>query len=163
MFKQTNKQKTSFSSQQFFLFFKRFYLFIHERHMRREAERERQREKQAPCKRPWCQTQSHDLGSCLEPKADTQLLSHSGIPTILFFLNKKPNVLDLTYAYISLFIIVGFILFKCLFLNVTICKWNLLYMIIKVKLFSCAQTPLSSWLNVNCQKRNGSLEAEWLL
>ena len=38
-----------------FLFFRRFYLFIHERH------RERQREKQAPC-RARCRTPSQDLG-----------------------------------------------------------------------------------------------------
>ena len=31
-------------------FFKRFYLFIHERH--RERQRYRQREKQAPCREP---------------------------------------------------------------------------------------------------------------
>ena len=32
------------------LFFKRFYLFIHERHI--EKQRHRQREKQAPCREP---------------------------------------------------------------------------------------------------------------
>ena len=41
-----------------FVFFKRFYLFIHERQRERERERERerqrhrQREKQAPCREP---------------------------------------------------------------------------------------------------------------
>ena len=36
------------------IFFKRFYLFIHERHRERESKRQRhrQREKQAPCREP---------------------------------------------------------------------------------------------------------------
>ena len=33
-------------------FFKRFYLFIHERHTERERQRHRQSEKQAPCRKP---------------------------------------------------------------------------------------------------------------
>ena len=61
-----------------FLFFKDFYLFIHERH--RERQRHRQREKQAPCR---------DLDVGLDPrapgshpglKAGDKLLSHPGIP-----------------------------------------------------------------------------------
>ena len=54
--------------------FLRFYLLIHER----QRERQRQ-EKQAPCKEPDVGLNPGTLGSCPEPKADTQPLSLPGI------------------------------------------------------------------------------------
>ena len=45
-------------------------------------DRERQREKQAPYKNPDVELDSRTLGSHPEPKADAQLLSHPGIPSI---------------------------------------------------------------------------------
>ena len=69
-----------------FLFFKDFiYLFIHERHTQRERQRHRQREKQAPCTKPDVGPDPGTLGSCPEPKADAQPLSHPGIPVFFFF------------------------------------------------------------------------------
>ena len=50
-------------------FFKRFYLFIHERHRERQRDREResqrlrQREKQAPCREPDAELNPGSLGS----------------------------------------------------------------------------------------------------
>ena len=52
-------------------FFKRFYLFIHERHRERERQRDRQREKQAPYREP-------DVG--LDPRSPE---SHSGPKVVL--------------------------------------------------------------------------------
>ena len=63
--------------------FKRFYVFIHERH--RQRQRYRQREKQAPFGEPDMLLDSRTLGSRLETKADAQLLSHPGAPTLNFF------------------------------------------------------------------------------
>ena len=51
----------------------------------RERQRHRQREKQAPCRKPDMGLDPGTLGSCPEPKADAQLLSHPGIPTAEFF------------------------------------------------------------------------------
>ena len=53
----------------FFLFFLRFYLFIHERHRERERQRLRQREKQAPCREPDVELDPGSPGSCPGPKA----------------------------------------------------------------------------------------------
>ena len=61
-------------------FFKRFYLFIHERHTERERQRHRQREKQGPCREPTVGLDPGTPGSCPEPKADAQLLSHPSVP-----------------------------------------------------------------------------------
>ena len=57
---------------------KRSYLFIHERYRERERQRHRQRVKQAPCRDPKMGFDSRTPGSCPEPKADTQPLSHPG-------------------------------------------------------------------------------------
>ena len=47
----------------------------------RERQKHRQREKQALSKKPDVDgTRSQTLGSRLEPKADTQPLSHPGVP-----------------------------------------------------------------------------------
>ena len=62
-----------------FVFFLRFYLFIHER------QRQKQREKQAPCRKPNVGLDPRTKGSHPELKADTQLLSHPGTPKWLFF------------------------------------------------------------------------------
>ena len=55
-----------------------FYLFIRERH--RERGRDTGREKQAPHGEPVAELDSRTPGSGLEPKADTQPLSHPGAP-----------------------------------------------------------------------------------
>ena len=55
------------------------------RDTQRKRQRHRQREKQAPCKEPDVGLDPGTLGSCPEPKADAQLLSHPGVPLITFF------------------------------------------------------------------------------
>ena len=57
-------------------------LFIHDRHTERERERQRhrQREKRAPCREPDVGIDPGTPGSCPEPKADTKLPSHPGVP-----------------------------------------------------------------------------------
>ena len=55
------------------IFFK--ILFIHSW----EKQRHRQREKQAPCREPNAELDPRTPGSCSEPKADAQPLSHAGI------------------------------------------------------------------------------------
>lgn len=61
-----------------FIFFLRFYLFIHERHRERERQRHRQREKQAPCREPDVGLHPVTPGSCPGPKAGAKLPSHPG-------------------------------------------------------------------------------------
>ena len=46
----------------------------------RERQRHRQREKQAPCREPDMGLDPRTPGSHPGPKADIQLLSHSGVP-----------------------------------------------------------------------------------
>ena len=46
----------------------------------RERQRHRQREKQAPCREPTAGLDPRIKGSCPEPKADAQPLSHPGVP-----------------------------------------------------------------------------------
>ena len=53
----------------------------------RERQRHRQREKQAPCRESDVGLDPRTPGSGPEPKADTQLLSHPGIPTPLILKN----------------------------------------------------------------------------
>ena len=55
---------------------------MHERHREREREAETKAKggKQAPCREPDVGLDPRTPGSCPEPKADTQLLSHPGIP-----------------------------------------------------------------------------------
>ena len=48
-----------------------------------EKDRDRGREKQAPCRQPDVGLNPRTPGSCPGPKADTQLLSHPGIPKFL--------------------------------------------------------------------------------
>ena len=54
------------------------FFFIHEG--QRERQRHRQREKEAPLGEPDVGLNPGTLGSCLEPKADSQPLSHPNIP-----------------------------------------------------------------------------------
>ena len=61
-------------------FFLRFYLFIHETHRERGRHRQRQREKQAPYREPDVGLDPRSPGSCPEPKAEAQPLSHPGVP-----------------------------------------------------------------------------------
>ena len=44
----------------------------------------KQREKQAPCREPDVELNPGTLRSLPEPKADVQLLSHPGVPTVRF-------------------------------------------------------------------------------
>ena len=63
------------------IFFKRSYLFIHER------QRHRQREKQAPHGEPNVELEPRTPGSRSEPKADAQPLSHPGAPPVVFIVH----------------------------------------------------------------------------
>ena len=58
-------------------------LFIHE--TEKERQRHRQKEKQAPCREPDVGLDPGTPESCPGPKAGTQLLSHPGIPGLLYF------------------------------------------------------------------------------
>ena len=49
-----------------------------------ERQRYRQREKQAPCRQPDVGLNPKTPGSCPEPKADAQPLSHLGVPSLEF-------------------------------------------------------------------------------
>ena len=74
-------------------FFKILYSFM--RDTERERQRQRQRERLIAGAR--CGTRFLDLGSQPEPKADTQLLSHSGVPGFCFlkdfiFLTQRARV-----------------------------------------------------------------------
>ena len=60
------------------------YLFM--RHSREGKQRNKQRKRLAPCREPNVGLNPSHLGSHPEPKADTQLLSHPGIPESTFFL-----------------------------------------------------------------------------
>ena len=61
------------------LFFKRFYIFIHERHRKRGRDTGRRRSRlPAGLPDPWTPR------SCPGPKADTQLLSRPGVPMFNF-------------------------------------------------------------------------------
>ena len=72
------------------MFLKIIFMYIYERH--KERQRHRQREKQAPCKEPDAELDPRTLGSCPEPKADTQPLSHAGAHKVEIYyltLNRK--------------------------------------------------------------------------
>ena len=56
------------------------------RQRERERQSHRQREKQAPCREPNVGLSPGTPGSCPEPKADTQRLSHPGNPTADLFM-----------------------------------------------------------------------------
>ena len=56
-----------------------------EREREREGQRHRQREKQAPRREPNVGLDPRTPGSCPEPKADTQPLSHPGVPLLQLY------------------------------------------------------------------------------
>ena len=64
------------------LFIFKILFIYHGRH--REGDRHRQREKQAPCREPDAGLDHRTPGSCPEPKADAQPLSHPGVPGSYF-------------------------------------------------------------------------------
>ena len=68
----------------FFSFFLRFYLFM--RDGEGERQRHRQRENQAPCGEPNAGLHPRTPGSRPEPNADTQPLSHTGVPSHIAFI-----------------------------------------------------------------------------
>ena len=70
----------TFSFIYFFNSLKRFHLFIHER--KREAEIQAEGEA-GSSQGARCGIRSRILGSCPEPKADAQPLSHSGVPILI--------------------------------------------------------------------------------
>ena len=57
-----------------------------------ESQRHRQREKQAPCREPDVGLDLRTPGSCPEPKADAQPLSHSGILRINSLMEEKKHL-----------------------------------------------------------------------
>ena len=65
---------------------------IHERHTHTQRQRLRQREKQAPCREPNVGLNSRSPGSRPEPKADTQWLSHPGVPFFFFFKDLRESM-----------------------------------------------------------------------
>ena len=81
-------------------YFLRFYLFIHERHGEGERQRHRQREKQAPYEEPNEGLDPRSLGSCHEPKADAQPLSHSGVSGDVCLINKSFFIVTCHYLAI---------------------------------------------------------------
>ena len=69
-------------------FFKRFYLFIHESHRKRGRDTGRGRSR-LPARSPmWHLIQDSGITPWAEPKADTQLLSHPGVPKLMVLLFK---------------------------------------------------------------------------
>ena len=60
----------------------------------RKRQRHRQREKQAPCGEPVVGLDPRTPGSCPEPKADAQPLSHPGAPKMSFLIFES-NASDL--------------------------------------------------------------------
>ena len=64
------------------IYFKRFYLFMHEGYTERERQRHRQREEQAPCREPDVGLDPGPQDHALESKAGAKLLSHPGIPAL---------------------------------------------------------------------------------
>ena len=75
------------------------YLFM--RDTKRERQRQRQREKQAPCRESNVQLDPGTAGSCPEPKADVQPLSHPGIPKTSKFLTKYLHNCQEFSVYVS--------------------------------------------------------------
>ena len=62
------------------------------RDTQRKRQRHRQREKQAPCREPDVRLDPRTLGSCPEPKADAQPLSHPGV--LLTYFSKYVSFLN---------------------------------------------------------------------
>ena len=66
------------------LLFKKDFLNLFMRDRERERQRPRQKAKQAPCRESNVGLDPGTLGSCPEPKADAQPLSHPGVPIFTF-------------------------------------------------------------------------------
>ena len=64
------------------------YLFTRDTEIEQERQRHRQREKQAPCREPAVGLDSGTSGSCLGQRQALNLLSHSGIPLVVFLVKK---------------------------------------------------------------------------
>ena len=60
-------------------FFFQDFVYLFMRDTEKERQRHRQREKQAPCRKPDMGLDPGTPGSCPEPKADAQPLSHPGV------------------------------------------------------------------------------------
>ena len=69
----------------FFFFKKKDVIYLFMKDTERERQRHRQKEKQVPCRVPDAGLYPRTLGSCPEPKADTQPLSHPGVPKARHF------------------------------------------------------------------------------
>ena len=84
LFKHLKNNCHLFSSVEnyYYYFFK--ILFIHSWKTQRERQRHRQREKQTPCREPDAGLDPGTLGSCPEPRAGAQPLSHPSIPARQF-------------------------------------------------------------------------------
>ena len=65
-------------------FFLKDFIYLFMRDTERERQRHRQREKQTPCREPEVGLDPETPGLCPKPKADTQPLSHPGIPSSFF-------------------------------------------------------------------------------
>ena len=76
-------------------------LFIYSGETQRERQRHRQREKQAPCREPNVRLDPRTLGSQPGPKADTQPLSHLGVPSwILKDLETRETFMTVTVTHV---------------------------------------------------------------
>ena len=64
----------------FIIIFLKDFIYLFMRDTERESQRHRQREKQAPCREPDVGLEPTTVGSRPELKADTQPLSHPGVP-----------------------------------------------------------------------------------
>ena len=87
-----------------------------------ERQRHRQREKQAPHREPNGELDCRTLGSCPEPKADAEPLSHPGIQVFPIWMQKKMQIL------------------KC---------WGCTYSIkLKEVFFECKKISATNWFSV---------------
>ena len=68
------------------IYFKRFYLFMHEGYTERERQRHRQREEQAPCREPDMGLNPRSPESHTGPKTGAKPLSHPGCPAVLLLI-----------------------------------------------------------------------------
>ena len=81
----SNVKNRKDKSSLIFLFFFLKILFIYSWERQREGQRHRQREKQAPCGEPDVGLDPRTAGTCPEPNADIQPLSHPGVPFVSTF------------------------------------------------------------------------------
>ena len=55
----------------------------------RKRQRHREEEEQVPCREPDAELDPRTPGSCPEPKADAQPLSHPGVPRFYLFIPER--------------------------------------------------------------------------